>query len=653
MGETGGFQRTPLGGGIPLKRPMATRSSRQRDTPGTYGRGNTRGTINEPNYKPQVMKIPKKGWKEIPWAQAQVRVQQWQRSIYEETKKENIKTVRRLQHRIVNSLEAKVWATRRVTQDNKGKATAGVDGVVRVHPNQRLKLALSLKLPTKSRALRREDTPVAGGKGSRPLMIATIRDRCLQALMKLALEPEWEARFEANSYGGRPGRSTHDAIKAVHYGTIRGCKYVLSVDLAAGVARIDHDALLEKTGLKGGLRRQVKSWLKVGVLGGDVFEPTEAGGVEQPRGVISPLLANIALHGLEHHLKNWIATKPLQSGRRKPITARLRRMATLQVIRYGYDFVILHPNKEIILGAREEVERFLATVGLSLSDAVTRLAHTLRRRPTDTVAQGFDGTVGFDFLSFTCKQAVTLHHGAKAVDGRALGYRTFIVPTSKVLNDYQARLHDIVLRKSKAITQGNLIRKLNPIVRGWTAYFGMSHANTMGVLAKQDYLLYLKLRRWAKRRTRSARRGLLKYWSRRGDRRWVFQTRGLILENHQDHSNPITTYVKVKGERSPYDDDTTYWVGRRNRKPGLTPRIRTLSVRQKGCCNRCGLVFIDDDVMEVDHITPTSLGGGSDLKNLQLLHRHCHQAKTTQDVTASLSSPQPGELNGKRTVQGQ
>lgn len=455
------------------------------------------------------MNKPNLGWKDIDWTLVRQKVFKWQQEIYLSSSEGDIKKVRLMQHKLLDSREAKLLAIRQVTQDNTGKVTAGVDGVKRLTPSQRLALVDQLKLPTKAKPLRRVWIPKPGTTEKRPLGIPTIQDRCLQALFKLALEPEWEAKFEPNSYGFRPGRNCHDAVKAVFDSLVKGSKYVLDADISKCFDRISHEYLLDKMALKGAYRRQIRYWLESGVLDGEAFSESSQGTPQG--GVISPLLANIALHGMELHLKEWISEIPIRS-RTGILVKPGRRRETIQVIRYADDFVVLHRDKSIVLQAREEIKNFLAPIGLELSEAKTRLSHTLELQKEDTIAEGFDGETGFNFLGFTIKQFKTKHRGAKATTGEPLGYKTLVYPSKKSVKKYQQKLHDLVLKDGKVYDQMALIKKLNPIIRGWRSYFGVSNGNTTGHLGKQDYFLYLKLRRWAKRKTGTSGKGA-KFWN--------------------------------------------------------------------------------------------------------------------------------------------
>jgi RNA-directed DNA polymerase len=189
---------------------------------------------------------PMDRWETLPWRTIQRNVFKVQKRIYRASQRGDVSTVRKFQRLLMSSRSAKLLAVRKVTQDNRGKGTAGVDGVKALTPPQRLKLAHTLRVGRKARAVRRVWIPKPDSEEQRPLGIPTLHDRALQTLVRLALEPEWEARFEANSYGFRPGRSCHDAIEAIFNATAHLEKYVLDADIAKCFDRINHDALLDK-----------------------------------------------------------------------------------------------------------------------------------------------------------------------------------------------------------------------------------------------------------------------------------------------------------------------------------------------------------------------------------------------------------------------
>jgi RNA-directed DNA polymerase len=272
-------------------------------------------------------------WHKINWRKLERNVYKLQKRIYRASARGDEKAFRRLQKTLMKSRSARALSVRRVTQDNQGKKTAGVDGQKSLTPKQRLNLIGSMKLGSKVSPTRRVWIPKPGIDEKRPLSIPTMKDRALQALVKLALEPEWEARFEPNSYGFRPGRSCQDAVEAIFSSIRLKPKFVLDADISKCFDRIDHEALLRKLNTFPTIRRQVRAWLKAGVMDGKQLFPTFEGTPQG--GVISPLLANIALHGMEERIKQYAETLPCKSGIGKRDNRR-----SLSLIRYADDFVI-------------------------------------------------------------------------------------------------------------------------------------------------------------------------------------------------------------------------------------------------------------------------------------------------------------------------
>ena len=342
-------------------------------------------------------------------------------------------------------------AVRRVTQDNRGKKTAGVDGIKNLPPMQRFNLVDFLnKRHLKASPTRRVWIPKPGQDEKRPLGIPTIYGRALQALVKIGMEPEWEARFEPNSYGFRTGRSTHDAIESIYNAIHLKTKYVLDADISKCFDRINHDALLRKIG-KTPYRQLIKQWLKSGVFEHKQFSDTVEGTPQG--GIISPLLANIALHGMEERIMEFAKTVDLKNPRGYQQGWQIKCQA-LKLIRYADDFIILHEDIKVVLQAKTIIQEWLNQVGLELKPEKTRIAHTLKEHEGNKP--------GFDFLGFTVRQW--------EVKSTRLGFKTLIKPSLKSIKTHYRKLAGIC-DKYKTAPVGALIAKLNPVIRGWANYY--------------------------------------------------------------------------------------------------------------------------------------------------------------------------------------
>ncbi len=562
------------------------------------------------------MQTPMMEWQDIPWRKLERRVFKLQTRIFKASARGDVKAVRRLQKTLMRSWSAKCLAVRRVTQDNQGKQTAGVDGVKSLTPRQRLELVNHLRLSERAKPTRRVWIPKPGSSTEkRPLGIPTITDRAIQALVKAALEPEWEAKFEPNSFGFRPGRSTHDAVEAIFNGISLKAKYVLDADISKCFDRINQTELLAKLKTFPVLRRQIKAWLKSGVLEHGQWFATPAGTPQG--GVISPLLANIALHGMEERIAQACSGRILS----KETGQRLRPP---YLIRYADDFVVIHEDLHVIEQCQQILSDWLTQIGLTLHPDKTHITHTFH---------SYEGRVGFDFLGMTVRQVpVGKHRTAHNTRGVPLGFKTLIQPSNRSVKRHQQKLKAIIKRHQSA-PQAQLIHALNPVIAGWSNYFStVVSTETYSML---DHWLYKQLNQWASHRhPRKTQRWIVnKYWLINQGEGWTFaaKTPDSIIRLARHNATAIQRHIKVQGKRSPYDADWVYWSTRMGQHPQVNHRVALLLKRQKGICPFCRLFFKDRDLLEIDHIIPRSQGGLDEFKNLQLLHRHCHDAKSAQD----------------------
>jgi len=371
-------------------------------------------------------------WNAVKWREVESAVRNLRQRIFRATREADLKRVKSLQRLILRSQANVLLSIRKLTQVNAGKNTPGVDKLVVKTPQARTKLAQQLLKcePWKATPARRVYIPKANGE-KRPLGIPTVADRAMQAVVKSALEPFWEAKFEACSYGFRPGRSGHDAIGSIfNYARSRGKKrWIVDADIKGAFDNISHMALLEL--VKGFPAKELlKQWLKAGYLEKGVFHDAESGTPQG--GVISPLLANIALHGMEEALG-------IKSG-----SQRNKR----GLIRYADDFVIFCESKEDAEKATREITSWLVTKGLEMSVEKTRIRHL---------------TEGFDFLGFN----VRIYPAPKT---SRTGWKLLIKPSNEAVKKFKRKVKAI-WKAQRGEHMSALLKAFNPVIRGWTNYY--------------------------------------------------------------------------------------------------------------------------------------------------------------------------------------
>jgi RNA-directed DNA polymerase len=563
-------------------------------------------------------------WNRLPWRKFEQHVYRIQKRIFRAEQRGNQRAVHKLQKLLMKSRAARLLAIRRVTQDNQGKKTAGIDGVKSVKPKQRFEMAEAIH-PTRTKhykpsPVRRIYIPKPGKTEKRPLGIPVMRDRAQQYLVKQALEPQWEAKFEPNSYGFRPGRSCHDAIGAIFNAVRSQPKYVLDADLKGCFDNINHEALLQKLQSYPALKRSIRTWLKAGLVENGAFEETPSGTPQG--GVISPLLANIALHGMETALE----------------AAYTRKEGKPNFVRYADDFVVFHPTEQGIAKAKAVLEAWIQGIGLEMKPSKTRITHTLHP---------YQGMGGFDFLGWTVRQFPV----GKTPQGKPLGFKTIIRPSKEAEKRHMAEIGRII-RENRSASQGHLIGVLNPVIRGWTNYYRtMVAAETF---QRCQARLFRQLWAWGKRRHPGKGKRWIanKYWHVQQGQKWQFREEKAQLWTH--NCTHIQRHAKVKGNASPYDGDLLYWSQRLGKHPMLGMTKGKLLQKQEGKCRWCGLRFLDGDLIEIDHLTPKSQGGGEELSNKLALHRHCHDERHAKHVYGTYDKGQvveePDALKGARPV---
>jgi RNA-directed DNA polymerase len=516
-------------------------------------------------------------WDAVDWRACEENVRRLRQRIFTASRDGDLRRVRNLQKLMLRSLSNTLVSVRQVTQHNAGRRTAGVDGETVLNSPARAELTARIHRPSqpwqalpvrrvfipKARSMKARNTKARGAGALRPLGIPVIADRAQQARVRHALEPEWEARFEARSYGFRPGRGCQDAIQMI-FTTLHGRKakreWVLDADLAAAFDRIGHDRLLAALG-NFPAAGMVRAWLRAGVLDRGVVTATEEGTPQG--GVISPLLLNVALHGLEEAA----GVRYVTTGRHAGETVA----GCPVLVRYADDFVVLCHTQAQANQVKARLVQWLKLRGLAFNEGKTTIVPVVG---------------GFDFLGFTIR---------RYPNGKLL-----TTPSRAAIRRIKGRLRAEVRSLWSART-GAVPYAINPIVRGWAAYY--RHGVSKRVFTELDAYMWQLTWEWATRRhPKKPKRWVVDQYygqfNRGREDRWVFGDRdgGLFLQKFA--WTPIVRHEMVRGAASTDDPTLTdYWAGRRRRKPPPLDRdtLRLLQ-RQQGRCPRCG-----DYLLHADH----------------------------------------------------
>jgi RNA-directed DNA polymerase len=477
-------------------------------------------------------------WGDLNWTQIEETVFNIQRKIYLSIKGRNIPAARNLQTILINMYEAKLLSVKIVTTNN-GKNTLGVDKCLPIKDEEKFHIAYTLQLDGQTNYIRRVYIPKPGTKDLRPLGIPTIIDRCKQCLCKLALEPEAEAKFECNSYGFRPGRSAIDAVAKIRSHLIfNGPCYVLDTDIRKCFDRIDHMRLLQKVSTIPIIDYQIQAWLRAGIFDkNEIIYPTQ--GTPQG-GIISPLLANIAIDGIQNYIY-------------QEITKKYGEKIAFQTyyIRYADDLVCFAPTSEVINDIKSLVTTSLNYMNLELKEEVTRTILTVHCLGVNKYKSEH-----FDFLGFRFKQRYLSIHKEWKDSGKMTRFRTFVLISPSRIERHKASISNIM---KKIGNVKELIKELNPRIVGWCNYFKHSDAKEYGDLPrKMDLWINTKIRKWIRKNTKL--RG-------KPEQFWIKDTKDWVLYYKDENGNNITltkynsykwaiyTYRAINSYFSPYKLD--------------------------------------------------------------------------------------------------
>jgi RNA-directed DNA polymerase len=549
-------------------------------------------------------------WHSIDWNQVWRTVRRLQARIVKAVAAGRWNKVKALVYLLTHSFSGRALAILRAVS-NSGAKTPGVDGVLWNTPEAKSAAFSTLRRHGyQPQPLRRVYIPKSNGK-RRALGIPTMADRALQALYLLGLDPIAESRADGHSYGFRLERRCADALKQTHYllSLRHGPQWILEGDIKACFDRISHSWLLAHVPMD---TRRLRQWLEAGFLEKHAWFATTEGTPQG--GIISPVLANWTLDGLQRLLADRFANRP-QS-----------RSNKVHLVRYADDFLITGISKELL---RDQVQplvaHFLKGRGLELSHEKTQITQ---------------GEQGFDFLG----QNVRRYRNGKVLTK----------PSTRSVQTFLAKIRETI-KNSGSQTAGEMIQRMNQQIKGWTMYH--RYAASKRTFSDVDNQIFLMLWRWCRRRHPKKSRKWIKtkYFRQDGHRHWVFTG---VLRDHQGKAWPIQLmtasavkilrYVKIQSAVNPYDPEWELYLEARwgwqlaQTQPGRS-RIEFLWKVQEGRCVVCGQPLrIAEEDCQIHHRIWRSEGGPDTTDNLELLHANCHRQMHVQERWTKAAASRAG-----------
>jgi len=535
-------------------------------------------------------------WDSIDWPELQKLVNRAQTRIARAALDSDLAKVKNLQRMLVHSFAAKAIAVRHVTSTTGGK-TPGIDGEIWDTPQKKMSGVLGLtKKGYNPKPLKRVYIDKGKKDGSkRPLGIPTIYDRAMQRLYALALEPVAETWADRNSFGFRRKRSAKDACEKVFTALCRKnqAQWIIEADIKGFFDNISHQWMLDNIPMDKNILRK---FLMAGYVDGNQLYPTEEGTPQG--GNISPILANMTLDGLEHmlHDRYWRCSPTSQ------INVGYNRHK-VHFVRFADDFIITGDTRETCEEILALIKPFLKERGVELSEEKTVITHI---------------DDGFDFLGWNFRK----------YSGKLL-----IKPSKKSIKKVLRKVRDII-NDNQTASQRELVRQLNPVIRGWRNYH--NHVVATKAFGYVHNATFESLWHWAIRRHKSEGKRWIKdrYWHTVDNDKWVFYDDSDEIGKHNPRlirisNTKIARHSKLQTSRNPFLDGEYFekralLLGAKR----LTGKFKDIWHRQQGKCLYCNQPMFMDSI-DIHHNWPATWGGADGVTNLVYLHRLCHKSYHT------------------------